>query len=229
MSSQAGEAQRRPVRLNEGTGKYLDAAEALFLRLGYEGTSMRAIATRARVSLGTIVYHWNTKEALFRAVCLRRFSAPLEEQNRRLAELESTAGGSTAEAITPIVRALVEPPVQAEADPASGPLLRSLYGRVLTDPAPVVLKVTVDLFGETTTLLWKKMRECLPDLSDQEFYWRMTCAVGAFVYAQSFGHRAAYATEYAEQAEDWETGAAEIVAAMVAILSGARPSSPVPA
>src|SRR4051794_4949810 len=76
---------------SDTTNKYMDAAEALFIQLGYEGTSVRAISAKAKLSLGTIVYHWGTKEKLFRDVCLRRFGSIVEEQLRRL---RSCAGGA---------------------------------------------------------------------------------------------------------------------------------------
>src|SRR5262245_4532958 len=70
--------------------RYMNAAEALFIKFGYEGTSIRAISARARMNLGTVVYHWGSKEALLRDVCLRRFRAIRTEQIRRLRECEQT-------------------------------------------------------------------------------------------------------------------------------------------
>lgn len=43
----------------------LDAAEKIFLRDGYLGTSMDEVATRSRVSKQTIYKHFGSKEALF--------------------------------------------------------------------------------------------------------------------------------------------------------------------
>jgi TetR/AcrR family transcriptional repressor of mexJK operon len=43
----------------------LDAAEKIFLREGYLGTSMDEVATRSRVSKQTVYKHFGSKEALF--------------------------------------------------------------------------------------------------------------------------------------------------------------------
>jgi len=45
----------------------LHAAKELFLRLGYEGSSMDAIAAEAKVSKLTVYSHFNDKESLFAA------------------------------------------------------------------------------------------------------------------------------------------------------------------
>jgi AcrR family transcriptional regulator len=52
--------------------RLLDAATELFLEKGYNVTSMTEIAARARASKETFYRHFPTKEALFRAVVVRR-------------------------------------------------------------------------------------------------------------------------------------------------------------
>src|SRR5437868_4161514 len=46
----------------------IDAAFECFLELGYEGTSMNAVADRAGVIKQTIYSHFNSKECLFQNV-----------------------------------------------------------------------------------------------------------------------------------------------------------------
>ena len=48
----------------------LSAAHDLFLRRGYSGTSMRAIAKEAGIALGGIYNHFDSKEDIFREVIL---------------------------------------------------------------------------------------------------------------------------------------------------------------
>jgi AcrR family transcriptional regulator len=56
--------------------RLLTAAAQLFARRGYDGTSVRAIAQRAKVNLGAITYHFGSKHALYEAV-LEAASEPL--------------------------------------------------------------------------------------------------------------------------------------------------------
>ena len=56
--------------MNEKSTKkrILDAAEKLFAIHGFDGTSLRAITTEAKVNLASVNYHFQTKEALMDAV-----------------------------------------------------------------------------------------------------------------------------------------------------------------
>lgn len=198
--------------------KYMDAAESLFVRLGYEATSIRAISSRAKMNLGTVVYHWGTKEALFRAVCLRLFSDIVEEQVRRLKFFAGQSDVLSREDLGAVLRALVEPPLLMPEDAGTAERTRLLYGRALTDPSPVALRVTTDIFGEATELFRSSVRRCLSDLDESTFHWRYVCAVGAFLIAQSFEERFSYALGLSNMEPDWKMVAEEIVQSMAAVL-----------
>lgn len=196
--------------------KYMDAAEDLFIRLGYEATSIRAISAQARMNLGTVVYHWGTKEALFRDVCLRRFEAINREQVRRLTLCNEGYDALTQADLPEVLRALVEPPLLMPEDEQVGERTRHLYGRVLTDPSPVAMRVTLEIFGPATDLFNTLVRRCLRQLEENTFYWRYVCAVGSFVIAQSFEQKFTHALELPETKTDWAFVAEEIVRSMEA-------------
>jgi AcrR family transcriptional regulator len=57
------------VRVQEHcTDRLLDAGRELFARNGYDGTSVRAIASKAKANLGAITYHFGSKHVLYYAV-----------------------------------------------------------------------------------------------------------------------------------------------------------------
>jgi AcrR family transcriptional regulator len=95
--------------------KLLDAAERLFADQGYDGTSLRDIAIRAKQNLALSTYHFGTKERLFEEV-LRRRAAGMEEI--RLAALARIDISSLPAAEA--VRALIEA--------YSLPMIRASYG-----------------------------------------------------------------------------------------------------
>ena len=76
------------------------AARALFAEHGYDGTSIKAITTRARANLGAVTYHFGTKEDLYHAV-LRSVGEPF------LARLKAAAceSGGPLDRIEALVRA----------------------------------------------------------------------------------------------------------------------------
>ena len=49
--------------------RILRAAHLLFVQQGYHGTSMRQIAKKAGIALGRLYNHFDSKDALFNAVC----------------------------------------------------------------------------------------------------------------------------------------------------------------
>ncbi|MGZ8281684.1 MAG: TetR/AcrR family transcriptional regulator [Allosphingosinicella sp.] len=191
----------------------MDAAESLFIRLGYDGTSIRAISSRAKVNLGTVVYHWGTKEALFREVLRRRFGDIIQEQLRRLRLCEQRWDILSGSDVEEVLRALVEPPLLLHSEPGTAETIRLLYGRALTDPSPIMTRITIEMFEEegAPALFRKLLRRCVPAMDDETFYRRYTCALGAFVFTQSFGDRVAQVVKMDDLQANWSEVANEIV------------------
>jgi AcrR family transcriptional regulator len=192
--------------------RYLDAAEQAFIRFGYEGASIRRISSDAQAPLGTLHHYWGNKEALFRDVCERRFAPIQAEQLQRL-----RAAGS----LEAVVRGLISPPILADASsPAQQQTIRLLYGRVLTEPSEVVMRLVKQMFLEATQLCLALLRQYCPQLSEERFYWRFTCALGAFIFSQSFGDRVAYASGRSLEGTDWRFVVEEITAFIVQGMQG---------
>jgi AcrR family transcriptional regulator len=81
----------RPHSSNTTATRLLDIAEALFSEHGYAITTVRDIATRAKVNQALISYHFQNKKGLFNAVFERRASIILEERNTLLSEAKARA------------------------------------------------------------------------------------------------------------------------------------------
>lgn len=65
--------RRRPqqARSQERVKQILDVSEQMFLELGYEATTTRAIAARAEVSVGSLYQFFPDKEAILKALAMR--------------------------------------------------------------------------------------------------------------------------------------------------------------
>lgn len=70
-----GSVERRQRESTETREKILDAARDLFVELGYEATSMRAIADRIEYTPTAIYHHFANKEALLAELCGQDFLA----------------------------------------------------------------------------------------------------------------------------------------------------------
>jgi len=72
-------AAARKTDVADGRAKILAAALEEFSRFGVDGTTLRQIAERAGVQHQLIVYHFRTKDALWKAVVSDICNAPQEE------------------------------------------------------------------------------------------------------------------------------------------------------
>lgn len=85
----------------EKRNRLIDCGRALFLARGFEATSMTDVATEAGLARQTIYSHFESKEALFRAV--------IDDTRRRVVRRVENDAGSLAEAVTmPDTRAGLE-------------------------------------------------------------------------------------------------------------------------
>jgi AcrR family transcriptional regulator len=180
--------------------RFLNAAEEVFGKHGYEGTTIRAIARKAHVNLGTLQHYWGSKRALFRDLFERRFGPLHAEHLRRLREVQSRASETRRPEITEVLRALLEPtfliaaeqgaPYGLGTDSAAGrKRFRVLYGRALMDPSPHVIAEMNRIFEQSIKLFLTLMRQACPELSVAELDWRVNCIIGAQVFSQMYGER----------------------------------------
>src|SRR5215467_8162923 len=91
---------------HETRTRILDAAEALFMQHGFEGTSMRTLTASAGANLAAVNYHFGSKDALIEAVFRRR----LDPMNTaRIAELDRLEKDAAGRPLTPeaIIRAFI--------------------------------------------------------------------------------------------------------------------------
>ena len=85
MSTKGRKAEHSRSRL-------LDAAARIFRERGYVGTTMRAIASQARVEAGSIYYHYRSKEELIGAVLDYGMTALSRAVREAIAALPPGAG-----------------------------------------------------------------------------------------------------------------------------------------
>ncbi|MET0292529.1 MAG: TetR/AcrR family transcriptional regulator [Steroidobacteraceae bacterium] len=216
---------QQPARADrrETYHRFMDAAELIFIRYGYEGASIRMISREADAPLGTLHHYWGSKEVLFRDTCERRFGPILAQQSARISECERRAAAGEKLDVATLARALVEPPILSDGHDGSSPeseTIRMLYGRVFTEPSEVVRRIVKDLFGPTSLHFHRLMRELHPQIDDTTFYWRFTCVIGALIFAQSFGDRVVGTSDTDIGPIDWRRVVDEIVGVMVRGLAG---------
>jgi len=160
--------------------RILDAAEELFARNGFHGTSLRTITGKAGVNLAAVNYHFGSKEALIEAVFERRLT-PLN--SLRMERLEAVRQRAERESSAPDVRrtllAFIEPTMMfREAGEGSRNFI-VLVGRVLAEPDETVRMMFVEQIRPVFLFLFEILCRALPGQNRELLFWRLQFALGA--------------------------------------------------
>ncbi|TFZ05526.1 TetR/AcrR family transcriptional regulator [Ramlibacter henchirensis] len=185
--------KRKPVRTGPGRPegesnlreKILDAAEVAFAELGYAGTTLRVVADAADVTQALISYYFGSKHGLFEAAFLRR-GMPISDQ--RLVNLEELQASGKRIRLRDLVQAFLAPVLALRATPEGRAFLR-LQARLHTEPPSISYDLRTRVYDFSTRKYVQALRLALPDLPEQDVFWRMTLMVGAYMYAFSDTHR----------------------------------------
>lgn len=169
------QAQPQPAAEVSKRDRVLDAAERLFAEGGFDGISMRDIATAAEVGLPLIVYHFETKQNLYRALFERRKTV-LEA---RLAALRVPVVAGE-DPLEHIVRAFVVPMMQLQTTEA-GLAYAKLVAREASDPRESERGIVSDYFDPFAVEFVRAIRKALPGHSASYAHWAYLFAVGALV------------------------------------------------
>jgi AcrR family transcriptional regulator len=146
---------KQQLRTRETQSRLLDAAEAVFVRDGYEAAQLDEIAARAERSKGAVYTHFKSKEDLFLALFVQRTTGYIEglvadlrkcaTRKQRLETFREFYVGLAADRTWPILT--LEFKLYALRHPESKERLRSAFevSRATSDPAS-----TEPIFGSMT-------------------------------------------------------------------------------
>lgn len=159
--------------------RILNASEQLFSERGYSGTSLRAIADLAGVNLAAANYHFGSKENLLQATFVRCMEPVNQERLERLQALESEAASLS---VGDIVRAFIEPGLQAAKDPR----LPALVAKLFAEPKTVSVPLLQNTFRPTASAFFSALTRALPHLEEEQLRWRFHFMIGAMIHLYNF-------------------------------------------
>lgn len=166
---------------HETQTRILDAAEALFMQHGFEGTSMRSLTTRAGVNLAAVNYHFGSKDALIEAVLRRRLDPMNAARLAALDQAERAAGGNALAPET-IIRAFIGTSLALVADARGGRNFIRLLGRSYTDPSRAIRALIGQLYAPVLERFKAAFARALPAVSHEDLVWRMHFMFGTLSY-----------------------------------------------
>jgi len=168
----------RPVDTKE---RILDAAERLFATNGFESTSLRQITAEANANLAAVNYHFQTKEALTRAVMLRRLG-PINQRRLDLLDAIEFAAGDGELCLEEVMRAFILPVMEArEADP-NARYLPKLMGRVMAEPRSWPRETMQAELAPIVARFGAALRRAFPNGNLGEMLWAMHFGIGSMAH-----------------------------------------------
>ena len=161
----------------------LQAAESLFIKHGFEATTLRQITATAGVNLAAVNYHFGSKEALLQEVFKHRLRQLNEERLSALDRLEKQAAGKPVKP-TKILDAFFGTLLRlAQTDPKGGANFLRLLGRTLSEPSDFIRIFLASEYEEVLRRYKEALIKSLPDVPREEILWRFHFMLGATAYA----------------------------------------------
>lgn len=155
---------------SETRDKILDAAETLFARSGFDGTSVRDVTSLAELSPGAINYYFGSKTGLIRAVLKRVADAVNGDRHKRLDALDASGSGK-ALAIEDVLRAFLEPVLRGFT-PQRREVISRLLAHVSTATSDDFGNYWLEMFGPIGERFIQAFHRAAPHLTIEDVFWR---------------------------------------------------------
>lgn len=173
---------------SETSQRILAAAEELFAKHGYDGTSMRKITQMAGVNLAASHYHHGDKETLYLLILSRRLHPINQSRLSLLGQAEHEAKGQPVP-ITRILEIMSRPLFELCADSRDGGRhFARMLGRSLVEPLPFMDALLAREFQPVMARFTQALRRHVPALSPEEFLWRLGFVIGALHHTLATMH-----------------------------------------
>lgn len=166
-----------------GTRKrLLDAAEELFADRGFEGTSTRDIAALSGDTIGSVNYHFGTKDELHIAVIRRRHREITEE---RMTMLERRIESDEAPALEEIVAYLIVPYLQRAMKGEAGwrNYLR-MMSRIIYSPKWYP-EIVADLYDPASRQFIEWIRKAVPGAAFKDIGYAYHFVLGVMLHCSA--------------------------------------------
>lgn len=163
--------------------RILDTAERLFARDGIDATSLRTITAEAGVNLAAVNYHFQSKDALIRAVIARRIG-PVNEKRLAMLEAVEAAAGDGPLPLPDVIRAFIGPVIEIKSRATA---FAPIMGRVFTENAAFAERFFHDHLEVVAKRFTAAFHRALPGLPREEILWRAFFLIGAMAHTMVLG------------------------------------------
>lgn len=157
--------------------RILDAAEELFARHGFDGVTLRQIASAASVDVALANYHFGKKRDLFEATFLRRAEVLNTLRLEALEEAEAELGEDLH--VENIVRAFLDPIQQLQVTGDAGWLNYLALVAYVNSSSVWGEQMMHESFDPLVSQYITAFKKALPGVPDERIYWAYHYLSGA--------------------------------------------------
>lgn len=170
--------------------RILDTAERLFAKEGYHFTSLRKITSEAGVNLGSVNYHFTSKQGLMEAVLTRRI-VPLNEIRMQMLEdiLEAARHAGQPPRSRDILRALLEPALRLCGANKDSKHFVTFVGRIMYESDETVRVAFLNMMTPMFHSFFQAMRQALPYLPGAVLFHRLLFVIGVMGHTLCLGDK----------------------------------------
>lgn len=165
--------------------KILNTAERLFAKQGFSATSIRQITRVAGVNLASLHYHFGSKDHVVLEIFARRLDPLNKARLDRLEEhkLNSNTGHPS---LNQTIEAFIGPPLRLGLRSSKGGhQFMQLLGRAFTEPGHYWEELIMPQFKDLAIVFLPAFRVHVPDLSEDDFFWRVIFMIGTMAHTMS--------------------------------------------
>ncbi|MEZ4600588.1 MAG: TetR family transcriptional regulator [Syntrophotaleaceae bacterium] len=163
--------------------RILDAAERLFARDGFHRTSIKRLASEAKVNLAAVNYHFGSKMTLIEKVVERRWRPINQQRIERLEAIRANAVlKDTGLLVRECLRAFIEPAFTSDMLTREKRCFLALAAHAFSEPDAAIRTIFINQFKAPFKLLFEVLHDALPDLAEDALFWRLHFAIGAMTH-----------------------------------------------
>jgi AcrR family transcriptional regulator len=163
--------------------RILDAAERLLAKKQFDSTSLREITAEADVNLAAVNYHFQSKDALIRAVIARRIG-PVNVKRLAMLDAVEAGAGKRPLPIGDLIEAFVRPVIELRGTTKT---VAPLMGRVFAQSAEFLERFFRENLAEVTQRFLSAFERALPGMPREEVYWRLHFLIGSMAHTMIAG------------------------------------------
>ena len=160
----------------------LAVAAQVFAEHGYVAASLREIAERADVTQALIIYYFGSKQALFETLFKRR---GLEVSRERQALLDALQARPEPPTVRELVTAYLTPQFALRGGGQEGLAFVRMQARLHHEPDELALRLRREVYDHATRNYIAALERAVPGLEAGDAHWRMTFAIGTYLYMLS--------------------------------------------